>query len=481
MDKVTNNKSLGGLGEVLRISGPASMSMLNRTVTQFVDGAMVARLGPATITAQTIGGLVAFVPESFSIGLLGVVNTFVSQNLGAGRQRSCGQYAWAGLAMAMVLAAVFMPLAAVARPLFAAIGHAADIQDLEVLYFRYMILAVPLTMSIRVLEAFFYGTHRPGIVFTLSLIANLCNVAGNYVLIFGKFGFPAMGLRGAAIASIASWVLHLTILLSIFLSGRIHRGFSTRMVRSMRLQQCADILRIGWPAGVCILVDLLSWAVLTTVLVGHFGTEHMTAASAAVRYISLSFMPAIGVGIATTALVGRYIGQGRPELARRRAHTALLTAMVYMGLCGIAFLVFREPMIRLFVHVSQEQIASKGLDPEEIVRIGGRIMVCAAVFQVFDAMGIVFLGALRGAGDTRWPMVIMLLLNAVVLIGGGIAMIVFLPQLESVGPYLAATAYLIALGVVLAWRFESGAWRKFDLLGKRSAGQADPTGEDKVP
>ena len=461
-----NSKSDSGLGEVLRMSGPASVSMLGRTLTQFVDGWMVARLGVVTISAQGMGGLLAFVPESFSIGALGVVNTFVSQNLGAGRPKRCGQYVWAGLAIVVLLSATICPLAIFARPIFAAIGHESEVQRLEVVYFRYMILAVPITMSIRVLEAFFYGLHRPSIVFAVSIIANAFNVGGNYVLIFGKFGFPAMGLRGAATASVASWCLQLTILLIVFLLPATNRRYGTWHVRAVRRKQCLEILRIGWPAGLRFMADLLTWMFVNAILIGRFGTAHLGASMIAVRYMTLSFMPTVGIGIATTALVGRHIGRGRPDLARRRAHTAMRVAMVYMGLCAIAFLVWREDMIRWFTTISPGM--AEEVDPELVVRIGGRIMVCAAIFQLFDALGIVFSGALRGAGDTLWPMLVTIALSVVVMVGGGVAMVVFFPQLESIGPYIAATAYVIVLGILMAWRFESGAWRKIDLLGRRS-------------
>ncbi len=444
--------------------------MLGRTLTQFIDSMMVSRLGPITITAQSIGGLVAFVPESFSIGALGVVNTFVSQNLGAGRLKRCGQYAWAGLAIAAVLAAIIYPLAIFAGPLFALIGHEPAVQTGEVLYFRYMILSVPVTMSIRVLEAFFYGLHRPTVVFTASIIANLFNIAGNYVLIFGKFGFPAMGLEGAAIATVASWGLQLAILLAVFLRPEMHRLYGTRHIRAARLRQCLGILRIGWPAGIRFFVDIFTWSIFTTILIGRFGTEHLAAATIAVRYMTLSFMPAIGISLATTALVGRYIGQGRPDLARRRAHTALRVAMVYMGACATAFWIWREPMIRMFLAVSPT--AADGLDLDMIVSIGGRIMICAAIFQLFDAIGITFSGALRGAGDTLRPMIFSIVLNLVILIGGGYLMVKYFPQLESIGPYIAATVYVIVLGIMMAWRFEGGAWRKIDLLGRGKANAA---------
>lgn len=466
-------KTSSGLGEVLRLSLPASLSMLNRTIAHFVDGVMVAQLGPSVISGSAIGGLVAFIPESFSIGALGVVNTYVSQNLGANRLERCSQYAWAGLMVAAMFSLFMCPLVLVARPLFAAIGYTLDVQPSAVLYFRYMILSVPIGMSIRVLEAFFYGVRRPGIIYSASLIANICNVAGNYVLIFGHLGFPAMGLQGAAIATVSSWGLQLLILAVAFLSPTMHRRFATRSIRAVQMRQCFEILHIGWPAGMSFFIDLLTWGFFTTRLIWRFGAEHLTASTAAMRYMMLSFLPAVGVGIAATTLVGRYIGQGRHDLARKRAHTALGIAMVYMGTCALCFLLFRHPMIRLFVNVSP-QAAATGIDAERIVHIGGQILICGALFQIFDSMAVVFFGALRGAGDTRWPMVITAVSSLGILVGGGLLMVTWAPELKSLGPYLAATVHVCVLGLLMRWRFRSGAWRKIDLLGQGRAARPLP-------
>ncbi len=175
-------------------------------------------------------------------------------------------------------------------------------------------------------------------------------------------------------------------------------------------------------------------------------------------------MPAVGVGAATTALVGKYIATGRPDLARKRAHSALLVAMVYMGACGLLFWLFRTELVSVFITYNP-QFADARLLADDILRIGGTVMIFAAVFQIFDALGIVYLGAMRGAGDTRWPMVATLVLNVTVVLGGGYLFTTYVPSLQSIGPWLAGSVYIILLGVLLAWRFESGAWRKIDLLG----------------
>lgn len=466
------------LAQVLRMSWPASLTMLNSTLMKFVDGFMVAQVGPIPFAAQFIGGIMSFAPESFLMGMLTVVNTYVSQNYGAGRRRRTAQYAWAGMLVALVAAAALAPLAVAAKPLFELIGSLRrtgqadpELVRLQALYFRYMILGAGLTISIQVLHQFFYGVHRPKIVFAASVVANLFNVGANAVLIFGLLGFPAMGLEGAAIGTVMSWGLHVAILLAMFLSRPLHRLFATRRLRAVRLRQCVELIRLGWPAGVQLSNDIASWAVFTAVLVGMFGEAHLAATTAAMRYIGLSFMPAVGIGMATTALVGRHIGRGRPDLARKRAHTALLTAMIYMGLCGTAFWLFRYPMLSFLV----KEVPSATVTPEqahrlarEIIDTGATIMLCAAAFQLFDAVGIVYVGALRGAGDTLWPMIVTVCLSWSVILGGGYLAVTYLPQLASVGPWLAASAYVILMGLLLAWRFESGAWRRIDLLKRKA-------------
>jgi len=462
-----------GLSEVLHLSVPASLSGLNRVATQFIDGLMIACLGSATISGQAMGGLVSFTFESFPRGVLSVVNTYVSQNLGAGRHSRCAQYTWAGLLVALLFSILICPLALAAGGLFGLIGHEADVQAMEVIYFRYMVLSAPLALAIRVLEGFFYGVRRPRIVYAASLIASLVNIGGNWVLIFGKLGLPALGLHGAGIASVLSWVLQLLILACVFLSVRFHGRFRTRLARAARLRQCGRILRIGLPAGANFFVDIFAWSVFMNVLVGHFGKLHLSAASVAMRYMRISFIPAIGIGIAATVLVGRYIGQGAPNLAQRMAHTAVLTAMIYMGCCGLAFILFGRPMMHLFLG-SRAQAAYTPQEAAQIVFIGRRILIFMALFQLADAACIVFNGSLRGAGDTRWPMFATGICSFLILVCGGTAIVHFLPHLGSLGPFGAAAASTIALAGLLAWRFESGAWKRIDLLGKARPASAVP-------
>lgn len=467
--EIEHDKPLWGLGELLQLAWPAGLSMLNGTIMMFVDGMMVASIGPHALGAQFVAGIMTFVPTSLGMGILTVVNTFVSQNFGAGREKRCGQFVWAGLLLAIAFAILAQPLHLLAGPVFNMFGHDPAVRELEGIYFHYILAGIGMFLASRVLEQFFFGVGRSGIVLISSTIGNVFNVVANYALIFGKWGFPALGIRGAAIGTLAGSALMLAILLGVFCSLGIHERFASRRMRSMKLADCLKILKIGWPAGVQFCNDILSWGIVTGVLIGFFGTAHLAANTAAVRYISISFMPAVGISIATTALVGRYIGMGRIDLARKRAHVAALTAMTYMGLCGLAFWIWRYELIEFYISFKPDAGVSVDRMTEQIVRIGGNLMLCAAAFQIFDAIAIVFNGALRGAGDTFWPMVMTMTLGWVFQVGLGVAMVKFLPQLESLGPWIAAGAFIVCLSIVLVWRFESGAWKKINLLGSQPA------------
>ena len=165
------------------------------------------------------------------------------------------------------------------------------------------------------------------------------------------------------------------------------------------------------------------------------------------RYMAVSFMPAFGISQAVTALVGRSIGADRPDLAIRRADLGYRVAAVYMVLCGMAFVVFRYPLLRFFT-----------ADPV-VQRAGATLMLFAAAYQLFDAANIVYNGALRGVGDTFVPAVVVASLCWSLNVGGGWCVAKFAPQWDAAGPWTVTTLYGLILAVFAAVRFRTGSWR----------------------
>ena len=473
------------LREVWSIAWPTVLSMTSYTIMQFVDKLMVAQVGPLEVAAQGNGGIWAFTPIAFALGVLTVVNTYVSQNLGAGRPENGSKYAWAAAWVSItVWITLLVPWAFVLPWIFATVGHGPKLIRLETGYGQILLLGGVLVMASRGINNYFFGMHRPRIVTVSAVVGNLVNGLANYVFIFGSDGLPAwglpgvpgvpaLGIYGAALGTVIGTAVELAIPTIVFLGPKFNAAYATRRAWPPRMGPIRDLVRIGWPTAVQFGNELVCWSIFMSVLVGKFGENHMTAGWAALGYMHLSFMPAIGFSVAITSLVGKYIGAGAPDTAVARARLGLRLTIAYMTVCGIIFFVFRFGLISLFV-------AGKDLTPgqaEEIIAVGGKLMICAAVFQTADAFGIAYTGALRGAGDTVWPGMVTVVYSWGFIVIGGWSMAVLWPGLESVGPWMSAAAFVILYGLTMWWRFETGRWRSISLLEPRSeAPTGDPPG-----
>lgn len=467
------------LVEMLIIAAPTVATMTSYTAMQFVDAMMVSKIqppDPMNLAAQGNGGILAFIPIGIIMGLTQVINTYVSQNFGAGRPERGSAYAWNGLWLALLAQLALIPYALALPRLMGLMNHDPRLVELEAGYGQVLLMGAFFTMSTRGIAHFFYGLHRPLTVLLAALTGNAVNIFGNWVFIYGNLGAPALGVNGAAVGTIIGTAVELAVCMAIFLSPRYNRLFRTRGAWRPSLPHIRDIFRIGWPPALMFGSEIICWGYFMAELVGRFGTDHNTAGWIGLRYMHLSFMPAVGFSIAVTAMVGKAMGMKRPDLAARRAYLGIGLTMGYMGACALGFLIFGERLIAVFV--------DKGTDPQtaaNILRIGAWVMVIAAVFQLFDAMAITISGALRGAGDTVWPGVITVILSWTVIVGGGHAMIALGPGLESLGPWIASAAYVIALGSLLAARFIRGRWKQIDLLGHSAATAAcDRCGRDRA-
>ncbi len=447
--------------EVWRLAWPTVLTMTSYTVMQFIDKLMVAQVGPLEVAAQGNGGIWSFQPIAFAMGVLTVVNTYVAQNLGAGRPEQGPKYAWAGIWLSVMMwLFVLLPWALVLPWFFALTDHSEQLQTLEVGYGRILLAGSVLLIAGRGLHHFFFGLHRPKVVTAAAIVGNIANVFFNWVFIFGHLGMPEMGLYGAALGTVLGTAVELLIPAYVFLGPALNRELKSRASWRPSWKPMRDLLKLGWPASVQFGNEITCWAIFMTILVGRFGENHMTAGWAALGFMHLSFLPAVGFSVAVSSLVGRYIGGGEPDIAAARARTGLKLTMVYMSVCGLAFLIFRHPLIGLFVSGSEttpEQAA-------EIIDIGGKLMICAAVFQTIDAIGIIYSGALRGAGDTIWPGVVTMIYSWIFIVLGGWLFVTLLPGLESLGPWIGASVYIILLGLTMGWRFEGGRWRSIQLI-----------------
>jgi MATE family multidrug resistance protein len=445
------------LKHMLRLATPMVVTTVSFTIMQFVDRFMVSRLGTDALAAILPAGFVSFVPGGFVIGAMTSLNTFVSQSLGRGDRRACANYYWQaaymGLAYFVAVVAVMWP----AAPwIFKMMGQPPGIIGMEVVYLRIILYAQIVAVINWSSGQFYMGIHRPIIIMYASLCGQVVNVIVNYVLIFGKFGFPRMEIAGAGWGTFTGISVAAGINMAVFLSRRVNDRFQSRRALRVHVGRMVDLLKVGLPAGFGLMVNVAFWGVILVALVGRFGTDALAATSAVLALTSLSVMPVVGIGTALTAAVGKAIGQGKKNLAVRQTSICLRVSLVYMGLVGIGFFLFRHRLMAFWT-----------TDPERdrgVIEVGANILICAAVYQIFHAARTIYSGALRGAGDTIWLAIVSGAGAVIVLWLGGALMARVFPGLGALGPWMAAAMSIILVGLANRWRFKSKRWMSIDLF-----------------
>jgi MATE family multidrug resistance protein len=445
-----------GMGEVVRLAVPTVLNTVSFTIMQFVDGKMVSMVPDSgnAMSAQLTGGMSAFTAVSFFIGLLSCVSTFASQNLGAGRPERSALYGWQGLWLSAAASACLAIPIILAGPLMAMFGHPPEVLALEVPYFQVLLGGAIFALSSNALGGFFVGLHKPLVPFVAGVAGNLVNFGVAYVLIFGREGLPAMGLMGAGIGHVTGLAVQAIVLLVLFVAGSDSTRHQVRSQCRLSWTAMKDLVRLGVPAGGMFIGDILMWTIFMGYIVGRFGLASLTATNILNRYWSLCFMPAIGVGAAATALVGRYCGAGQPRLAWRRAHAALILVEIYMVTCGVVTWLWRDDLVAFF---------NTEHDPQ-VQEIATQVFIFILLCQAFDALNVVFIGALRGAGDTLWPSVVQIALAYGFGLGASVLVAYLWPGWGSFGPWSTASIYIAVLGLVMWGRFLRGRWRTMTVV-----------------
>jgi MATE family multidrug resistance protein len=448
-----------GFREVMGISGPIILGSLSYTIMRFVDQMVVSRLGTEALAAMGSAGVWSYVMGCFVFGIVGCVSTFVSQCYGRGETEQCARYAWQGIYVSLLAGIFGLALLPLSGPLFQSMGHSPEVTRFEVTFFRIWLFGYASVAWMTATASFFQSVGRPGIPMYVAIVANVLNLFLNIVLVFGLLGFPRLGIAGSALATVIAQWFQAIALHVIFMSGPFHAKFGSRRTFMPDLLRIRELMRIGFFSGLTIFMDVANWAVFTSYVVGHFGDVSLASHNAAMGFMHLCFMPALGVNQGICAIVGQYIGRKDFTTAIARTYTAMKSTIVYMFCTGLVFGFFGKGLIRVFF----------SSDPG-VIALGHTLLILSACFQGFDAINIVVLGALRGAGDTFGVAVIMFVFAYLVFLPLSM-FLAFVVGWGAVGAWIGATVYIIGLSGVFYMRFRRGRWREIRIFSQ----EAEPT------
>ncbi len=451
----------GGYRQALNIAIPLIFSSAGMAIQQFVNRMFLAWYSPEAIAASMPAGLISFTILNLFIGTAGYVSIFVAQYWGAKLHDRIGPILWQGFYVALIAALVNLLFVPLAVPFFKMIGHPPEVQRLEIIYFQILCYGAGPIVANAVLAAFFVGRGKALPVMLVGITINTINIILNYCWIFGALGFPEMGVKGAALAGLASNLLSL-LLLSLLVFDRsnntrfrILSGWKPDIALFFRL------LRFGLPNGLQFFISFSGLSIFL-LLIGRLGTLPLAATNIALNINILAFMPMTGVGMAVMTLVGQYQGRKRTDLAEKSVFSCFHLTSLYMLTLAVLYLIIPEMFLWPF------SIRSDPGSFAQIEKIVITLLRFVAIYSLFDGFNIVFSSGVKGAGDTRFVLMMIFGLSLFGLaLPSYLSLVVF--RLGLVGAWTILTLYVILLSFAFFLRFRGGKWKT--MLGIETTGQ----------
>ncbi len=385
----------GELRAMLRLAVPVVTVQVGMMFMGVVDTVMVGRVSASAIAAVALGNLYFFGAAVFGMGLLLALDPVIAQAVGARDEVAVARGIQRGLVLAGVLGLGAILLLLSAGPVLRLLDQPPEVVPTAATYARLGAIGVLPFYVFIVLRQSLQAMHRVAPIVWTIVLANLANVALNWVFIFGHLGFPAGGVVGSAWATqIGRWLM--PVLLYAFSRRELAPSLAPWRRETLQLAPLGRMLALGVPIGVQHELEYGVFAV-AGVMMGWIGTVEMAAHQVALNFASLTFMVPLGVSGATTVLVGNAVGRGDAAEARSAALAGLVCGVSFMA--AMALLMLAVPGTLARVYTSEAAV----------VAVAATLFPIAGVFQVFDGTQVVSIGILRGVGDTRAPMLVNLL------------------------------------------------------------------------
>lgn len=427
------------------------LGMLGHTFVIFADNIMVGQLGTAELAAVSLGNSFVFVAMSLGIGFSTAITPLVAEADGAGNQADGKSALKHGLLLCTLLGISLFGLILLSKPLMYLMDQPAEVVVLALPYLDLVAFSlVPLVMF-QALKQFSEGLSQTKYPMYATIVANVVNIILNYLLIFGSFGFPKMGIIGAAIGTLIARIIMLLFLwillkkkskFNIYLTGFRFRQMERKVMRK--------IIDLGFPSALQMFFEV---AIFTAAiwLSGVLGKNPQAANQIALNLSSMTFMFGMGLGVAAMIRVGNQKGLQDFRELRRIAQSIFFMTLLLEIFFAVLFLVFRHWFPTVYLDI--DDIANQS-DNWEVIAIAAQLLLVAAFFQISDGLQVVILGALRGLQDVKIPTYITLI--AYWLIGFPISYYLGIhTSLGSMGIWIGLLSGLTASAIMLYIRFNN--------------------------
>jgi len=430
--------------------------MSSHMLMQFVDALFLSWYSADAVAAAVPAGMASWLLVCAFHGTAGFTSTLVAQYAGAGRAERAVSTVWQGIYFSLVSGAVVASCALFARPMFTLVGHAPAVRELEITYFAILCGCAPLLILSSALTGYYVGLHRTMVVFAAQCAGAVVNLLADWVLIFGTYGLPRMGITGAALGVVLGQTAIVAVLALCFFQSAPHQGKHPWKTRGYDADLMRRLIRFGFPNGMRYLVEMIAWTAFLF-FVGRLGTVELTATNIAWRINGIAFFPIIGLSMAVGILVGNAQGGKDPDESVRVTVKGLILSEAWMIAAAAVFVLTPGRLYGLFYNPQTMSAAHFS----ELAAFGVILLRFVALYCLLDAFNIVLLSTLQSAGDTRWTFTV-----------GALAHIVFIAALvwadmTRAGLYpewIIATVFVMAQALVWLVRFLSGRWKHIEVI-----------------
>lgn len=446
-----------GYTRIAQIAAPLILINATQVVMQLTDRKFLSMLSPAHLGAALPGGVLAFTLGAFFLVTTAFATPMIAQNFGRHNLEACAKIpwtaAWFGLGAGLICSWLVLPIGSMVINFFD--HNQPHIAGLELDYYLTLLPGIGFSCIMMAFTAFFSGRGITWVPSLIQLMVCALNIFLDWVLIFGKFGFPALEMAGAGFGTTLSQVFGMTITFLFFLFFAKQTHYPTRKFRFPDWGVLKTMIRFGSASGFNVFSDVGAFTVVVF-LIGQLGEEAKVTCAIALSINMVAFAPLLGLSESVCILVGQFIGRKRLGQAQGIVYRALHIAFIYMCCTGTLFIIFGTDLINWFAPNSNLN------DFSAILNDGRRVLICVAFFSFFDAVVFVTGGAMRGAGDTTVPMLILSSAHWLLWVPMTAILVHFNFNMLAVWIYLIL--HMAFVSTLLFMRFRSGAWRKIKVI-----------------
>lgn len=429
---------------------PAILEMMLHTLVWTADTAMIGRLNPASISAVNLGAQIVFtigtIMGGIGIGAVALVSRSIGANDKVRAERIATQSIGIGILISVIIGVIGLSTSSV---IFKNLVDDPEVIKLGTEYLQILFVGGIFLIPLMITNSIVRGSGNAVVPLVSALVANGVNVIGDYVLIFGKFGLPQMGVKGAAIATAVAQMVGFMITFTFIFIGKANIKIKLKDVFKFNKEDIKNIVKLSVPATMEVGMNEGS-RLLSIFWLARLGTLAFSGHSLATAAESISYMPGYGFALATTALVGQNLGAKDPEQAEFVVKETKKYAVIMMGAIGLMFFIIPYPLMRLY---------SNNVDS---VEIAARCLRIGAFEQIPIALAMVYSGALKGAGDTKGPFKIALATNLIVRLPT-IFIMVFIIKTKIEYIWIVTVIQYVVEATLMRFRYNKGRWKNIKI------------------